>query len=71
MDWYAEASRLIKAELAKKGVGYPALAQALVGMGVKETTGSINAKINRGAFSFAFFLQVMTALDVKVFRVGE
>ncbi|WP_375600831.1 DUF6471 domain-containing protein [Cellvibrio sp. OA-2007] len=34
-----------------------------------ETYRSISAKVNRGIFSFAFFMQCMKALDQQIIRI--
>jgi hypothetical protein len=70
-DWKKQATNLIKAELARAGLTYDELQKKLLSIGVKETVNSISIKINRGTFSFSFFLQVMNAIDTKVFRIKE
>lgn len=70
-QWKKNASNLIKAELAKRDISYEQLHKKLESIGVKETPGGINAKINRGSFSFAFFLQVMQVMRAKILRVEE
>lgn len=62
VDWYQEARRVLRAELARREVGYKQLAILLNGIGVQETERSIANKMSRGSFSFAFFLQCMRAL---------
>lgn len=44
---------------------YKELARKLQEIGVKETERSIATKINRGAYSFVFFVQVMRALKLN------
>ena len=62
MNWQTEAKRRLRAELVRKGVRYKTLEQLLQQMGVNETERSIQSKIARGTFSFAFFLQCMKAI---------
>ena len=62
-QWNDLATRQLKAELTRQGVGYADLVRRLRSMGVRETYASVANKISRGAFSFAFFLQCMKALD--------
>ena len=69
IDWKDEARRVIKAELARSGVTYKELAVLLAKTGVAETEKSIANKINRGAFSFSFFLQSMKALGIDTVRL--
>lgn len=70
-DWKKQATNLLKAELTRRGLTYDQLQKKLLSLGVKETANSINVKINRGTFSFIFFLQVMHAIEAKNFRIGE
>ncbi|MEW7849532.1 DUF6471 domain-containing protein [Massilia aurea] len=70
-EWNRCSSNLLKAELARSGVGYEELASRLNSIGVHETYKGIAAKINRGTFSFVFFSQCMAALGVKTVRLGE
>jgi hypothetical protein len=71
VDWQREARRLLRAELALHDVGYKQLARALEAVGVDEDAKVLANKINRGTFSFAFFLQCMRALDVKAVKLRD
>jgi len=62
IDWNKLATNTIKAELARSGIGYEELINRLDTMGIKESYTGIAAKINRGTFSFAFFMQCMNVL---------
>lgn len=68
-DWKKLATNTIKAELAKAGVGYEELVRCLAAMGVQESYTGIAAKINRGTFSFMFFMQCMKALGKTEIRL--
>ncbi len=70
-DWYKQSAKFLKAELAMAGIGYEELCLRLADIGVEETYQGVAAKVNRGAFSFAFFMQCMKALGVKTVRFGE
>lgn len=61
-DWNVEAKAILKAELARKDIGYKKLSQLLAQIGVDETPSAITNKMSRGTFSFVFFLQCMKAL---------
>lgn len=65
-QWQTTATNIVKAELARRGIGYAELQQKLAMIGVEETANGINVKINRGAFSFIFFMQIMQAIDAKI-----
>ena len=60
-DDYLEASRIVKAELARQGITYKELAKLVPG----ETYVQLKTKINRGSFSAAFFIKVMRAIGVE------
>jgi hypothetical protein len=61
-DWPAESKRVLKSQLALKGVSYKLLARLLGEIGVTETPESIASKISRGTFSLTFFLQCTSAI---------
>ena len=69
VDWNKLATNTIKAELARSGIGYEELIRRLDAIGVKESYTGIAAKINRGAFSFAFFMQCMNVLGKTEIRL--
>lgn len=62
IDWKTAAKNILKSELARKGVDYETLVKKLNELGVEENYNSINTKINRGTFTFQFFLQCMKAI---------
>lgn len=70
-EWSTQAANLLKAELTRNGVTYEALVGKLKAIGVEETHSAIVSKINRGMFSFVFFMQCMKALGIKTVRFGE
>ena len=70
IDWKSSAKNIIKAELARKGVDYETLSNKLKEIGVDENYNSINTKINRGTFTFQFFLQCMQAIGVREIRLS-
>jgi hypothetical protein len=64
VDWQREARRLLRAQMALADVDYKGLARALERVGLDENPKALSNKINRGTFSFVFFLQCMAALKV-------
>lgn len=70
-EWNRLATNLLKAELARAGIGYEELIKRLSELGVKESYKGIANKINRGAYSFAFFMQCMKAVNQKTIRFEE
>lgn len=70
-EWNRYASNLLKAELARAGIGYDELIRRLAAIGVQEGYKGLAAKINRGTFSLVFFAQCMQALEVRTVRLRE
>ena len=68
-EWNRQAANLLKAELARLGIGYEGLIEQLQAIGVEESYKGIAAKINRGTFSFAFFIQFIKAFNPKNIRL--
>lgn len=60
-DYYSEASRILKAELVRRGIGYKELAH-LVG---DESYTQLKTKINRGSFSAGFLIKVLRAVGAS------
>jgi len=59
----------MKAELARADIGYRDLAQKLTDLGLPETEGSVQVKINRGTFPAWFMLAVMQAVGAHTLRL--
>lgn len=70
-EWQKKATNILKAELTRRGITYDQLQEKLAQIGIEETTNSINVKINRGSFSFVFFLQTMIAIGAKTLRIED
>ena len=63
-----EARRLLRAEMVRRRFSYKMLAEALAaqqGDGPIESVQSLTNKVNRGRFSFAFFLRAARAMGVN------
>lgn len=69
MSWENEASRILRAEIVRRGINYRQLARHLAELGVHETQRSIASKLSRGSFSFVFALQCLKALGVETLKV--
>lgn len=71
-DWPREARRVLKMELAAKDMSFKELSRALeTVVNVKEEPKALSNKINRGTFSFIFFLQCMKALGVETIKLRD
>lgn len=68
-EWAELAKRHIKAELARADIGYRDLAAKLTEMGLAETEGSVQVKINRGTFPAWFMFAVMRAVGARTLHL--
>ena len=72
-DWYRVRARdIVKQLRAERKVTYAQLARLLkMDDGVAIDTQALINRINRGNFSFAFVLRLMTALDIEDLHVPK
>jgi hypothetical protein len=70
-NWNRRATNLLKAELKLSNVGYEELVKRLAAFGVEESYKGVANKINRGAFTFVFFMQCMKALGKTGVRLDN
>jgi len=70
-EWGNRASRFLKAELKRAGVGYKELADRLNKHGLEETETSITGKLSRGSFATSFFLACLAALELEGVRLED
>ncbi len=68
-EWGDLAKRIVKGELARAGVKYADLAKRLTDMGLPETEGSVQVKLNRGTFPAWWLLAVMRAVGAHTLRL--
>lgn len=59
----------IKAELAQRGLNIPKLTELFLAKGYRVTQNSIRGKVDRGKFTFAFYLQFMDVIGVNVMSI--
>ncbi len=64
VDWHEEARSLLKSVLVRNAVSTSDLIARLSKIGVDESRKGLEAKLRRGTFSAAFFLQCMNALEI-------
>ncbi len=69
--WAEEAVAIFNAVLARHGVTLTEVHEALLQHGLDITYKALSTKVNRGTFPFAFFLEVMDAIGVKVVRLSD
>jgi hypothetical protein len=69
-EWAEETKRLLRAEMARRGVTYEDLAERLAGIGVQDTGVNLRNKVARGKFSAAFLIQCLEAMGTRALRLG-
>ena len=68
-DWEDAAKRLLRAEMAKRGVTYAQLVERLNEIGVPEDERNVRNKVSRGKFTAAFLLQCFKAMGSRDVRL--
>lgn len=71
INWEETARNLLKAELKKRGISYEVLKNRLGEIGINKTANSINLTINKGKFSFVFFLQCAIAIGLSRIELND
>lgn len=61
-EWEDKVKRLLKAELARKGITYAQLVGKLADIGVMDSEPNIRNKISRGKFTAVFLCQCLEAI---------
>lgn len=70
-DWEDAAKRLLRAEMAKRGVTYAQLVERLCEIGVPEDERNVRNKVSRGKFTAAFLLQCFKAMGARQVDIGD
>ena len=70
MSWEEEASRILRAEVVRRGLTYKQLSVRLQFLSVFESERAIANKLSRGTFSFVFALQCCKALGIRSLDVS-
>ena len=70
-EWAEDVKRLLRAEMARRGVTYEELAEKLAAIGVQDTAVNLRNKLSRGRFSAVFLVQCLTAMGARALRLSE
>jgi len=70
-EWAEDMKRLLRAEMARRGVTYEDLADRLAAIGVRDKAVNLRNKVARGRFSAAFLVQCLNAMGVRTLRLSE
>jgi hypothetical protein len=68
-EWEDKVKRLLKAELARKGMTYADLVGKLADIGVMDSEPNIRNKISRGKFTAVFLIQCLEAIGANELRL--
>jgi hypothetical protein len=68
-EWAEDVKRLLRAEMARRGVTYDGLADRLASIGVRDTAVNLRNKVARGRFSAVFLIQCLAAMGVPALRI--
>jgi hypothetical protein len=70
-EWTENVKRMLRAEMARRGITYEELAKRLASIGVQDTAVNLRNKVARGRFSAVFLVQCLRAIGVRALRLNE
>jgi len=70
-EWADETKRLLRAEMARRGITYDGLADKLAAIGVNDTAVNLRNKVARGRFSATFLVQCLIAIGARHLRLTD
>ena len=70
-DWRKVVKRLLKAELAKKGIKYQDLSDKLSAVGVDQSADNLRNKINKGILGSDLLFQIIFVLNIKQIKCED
>jgi len=70
-EWAEDVKRLLRAEMARRGITYEELAEKLAAIGVRDTPVNLRNKLARGRFSAVFLVQCLSAMGARTLRIEE
>ena len=69
--WSKIVLKILKAELAKRGIDYPALISKLTEINVNISVEDLRGRMSRGTFSAILFIQCLRAIGVTNLPIEE
>jgi hypothetical protein len=70
-EWAEGVKRLLRVEMARRGITYQELADRLAAIGVQDTAVNLRNKVARGRFSAVFLVQCLRAIGARALRLNE
>jgi hypothetical protein len=68
-EWSEDVKRMLRAEMARRGVTYDQLSEKLAAIGVTDSAVNIRNKVARGKFTAVFLVQCLAALGTQNLRL--
>lgn len=65
-EWKCVVSRLVRAELQKRGIKYPELSKSLAAIGMIQTPVTLRSKIHKGNFGAALLLAIFQVIKADI-----
>jgi len=65
------AKRILRAQMAAKGLNFDGLSQALAEIGHQESAKNLSNKIGRGTFTAGFFMMCLEAMRYEIVRLSD
>ena len=66
LQWQCVASRLVRAELQKRGIKYPELSKTLAAIGMIQSPATLRSKIHKGNFGAALLLAIFHVIKADI-----
>lgn len=63
--WAKIVPKILKSELAKRGIDYPTLVTKLHEIGISISVEDLRGRMSRGTFSAILFVQCLRAIGIK------
>jgi hypothetical protein len=70
-EWAEDVKRILRAEMARRGLTYDGLSERLATIGIEDTAVNLRNKVARGRFSAVFLIQCLAAMGVPVLRLED
>jgi hypothetical protein len=70
-QWAEDVKRLLRAQMARRGLTYEQLTEKLAEIGVTDTAVNLRNKVARGKFSAVFLVQALTAMGCRSLRLSD
>jgi hypothetical protein len=70
-QWAEDVKRLLRAQMARRGLTYEQLTEKLAEIGVTDTAVNLRNKVARGKFSAVFLVQALTAIGCRSLRLSD